>query len=153
MSKTHDHDQDPPNPLHDRQLEFISELPSSTISNFFSPTLEPTVRADVWGRQAEVGEQLTNNYAWATPTPQAMHIIRHFSPIIEIGAGSNGYWAKMMKEFGIDVVAYDSEPKTGGRISGNRAEDVWVKKGGPELLKEEYLEIGLRTFGLKREDQ
>ena len=33
-------------------------------------------------------EATCNKYAWATPNAQALRILDHFSPLVEIGAGA-----------------------------------------------------------------
>jgi hypothetical protein len=46
-------------------------------------------------------------FAWAVPTDAAIgEIARRTRRVVEIGAGS-GYWAWLMSQAGIDVVAYD----------------------------------------------
>lgn len=98
--------------------------------------------------------ELVNRYAWATPSPDALRIIKEFSPIVEIGCGANAYWAKIMQEEGIDVVAYDIEIGDGGKIIGKGSSKKHGKKqqhqqqqqeqpstkiarkGGPTMLKE-----------------
>jgi hypothetical protein len=52
-----------------------------------------------------------HHYAWAVPTESALAEIRAYSPrgIVEIGAGG-GYWAMLLRERGVDVVAYDPDP-------------------------------------------
>ena len=89
-----------------------------------------------------------NRYAWATPSPDALRIIKEFAPIVEIGCGANAYWAKQMQEEGIDVVAYDIEIDDGGKIIGKgssskkhekeqeQSSTKIARKGGPTKLKE-----------------
>ena len=64
--------------------------------------------------------RLVNQYAWATPDPRALKILKHFASqcngVIEIGCGANAYWARQMNELGIDVLAFDSHLKKGGKI-------------------------------------
>ena len=45
-------------------------------------------------------------YAWAIPTPEAIACVAEYSPILEVGAG-NGYWARLLKLAGADVLAFD----------------------------------------------
>ncbi|MEI8240561.1 MAG: methyltransferase domain-containing protein [Actinomycetota bacterium] len=54
---------------------------------------------------------LTATYAFAIPTDAALSAIARHSPsgIVEIGAGT-GYWASLLEEVGIDVVAFDPAP-------------------------------------------
>jgi len=141
------------NPLCREQESFLSSITTKERDFYFSPfadSITPQRRAEVWMKQAEIGEVLVNKYAWATPTNECLKIFREFSPIVEIGSGSNAYWARfMIEKAGIDVVAYDMNPQGGGKFISNGA--VRVKKsirneeksntssvlrqGGPEVLK------------------
>lgn len=86
---------------------------------------------------------MVNQYAWATPSPHALKILKEFSPIVEVGCGANAYWASCMKEAGIDVVAFDMKVDTGGKIKPNHSEgkdqgsasNSFVQQGGPTSLK------------------
>lgn len=50
---------------------------------------------------------LVKEYAWAIPSNEALRKIADFAHrICEIGAGT-GYWAYMLKQHGVDIVAYD----------------------------------------------
>lgn len=46
-------------------------------------------------------------YAWAVPTDEALDEIAKYAPIIEVGAGT-GYWASLLREKGVDILAYDA---------------------------------------------
>ncbi|HEY9555824.1 MAG TPA: hypothetical protein VIR58_03755 [Acidimicrobiales bacterium] len=50
-------------------------------------------------------------YAYGVPTEEALDAIAAVSPagVVELGAGS-GYWARLLHERGVDVVAYDRWP-------------------------------------------
>ena len=151
------------NPLLQQQQTFLKSIPTEKRNNFFSDQhVSSEERAEIWEEQADIGETLINQYAWATPDHRALTILKHFHPIIEIGSGSNAYWGKCMKRFGIDVVCYDLFPTRGGHIlsreeqqqrethqrkkrrhcseehnntkDGNSNTDIIVKKGGPEVL-------------------
>ncbi len=50
--------------------------------------------------------ELATQYAWAIPNQAALQAITKYSRIVEIGAGS-GYWANLLNQMGVDVVAYD----------------------------------------------
>ncbi len=137
------------NPLYREQRLFLSSLTPQERESYFSPqAITPERRAELWMEQADIGEALVNKYAWATPTTDCLKIFREFSPIIELGSGSNAYWTKYMKQAtGIDVVAYDMNVREGGKIrsgsnkkgktkksSAKDASAVIVQKGGPEVL-------------------
>lgn len=51
------------------------------------------------------------HWSWAIPTEATLAVIAEFSPngVVEIGAGG-GYWAKLLRERGVDVIAYDVKP-------------------------------------------
>ncbi|MES2504783.1 MAG: hypothetical protein V4534_07900 [Myxococcota bacterium] len=49
---------------------------------------------------------LARQYAWAIPDIPALRMLQKHSPIIEIGAGA-GYWAHLLSEMDVDIVAYD----------------------------------------------
>lgn len=97
-------------------------------SQFFDPTLSRHQRNKLWEEELDgIGMKLVEKYSWACPDSQALRIIKNFSPIVEIGCGK-GYWAKLLREMGVDVKCFDKY--TGGK-KGNWTE---VEKGGPEKL-------------------
>jgi hypothetical protein len=125
------------NPLLKQQQAFLATLQKVERDSFFSnAAVDPERRAALWGEQADLGESLVNKYSWATPDDRALSILRHFSPLIEIGCGSNAYWCRQMVEAGIDIVGYDVNPDLGGKIGGkgSKQNDFTVFKGGPEVL-------------------
>lgn len=73
-------------------------------------------------------EELVDQYGWAIPDQKAIEIIAKYAPIIEIGAGM-GYWAYLLKQLNIDVLAYDSAPLD---------EPCWTKvlQGDESLVKD-----------------
>ena len=56
-------------------------------------------------------EQAIARFAFAVPDDAALDAIRVASPrgVVEIGAGT-GYWAHLLHDHGVDVVAYDPAP-------------------------------------------
>lgn len=83
-------------------------------------------------------EMLTHLYAYAVPNAAALELLGRFSPVIEMGAGT-GYWAHMMRERGVDIVAYDVAPPSPDHKAKNEYHGqlpCWtsVGMGGPELL-------------------
>lgn len=44
------------------------------------------------------------------------HFASQCNGVIEIGCGANAYWARQMNKLGIDVLAFDSHLKKGGKI-------------------------------------
>ena len=51
------------------------------------------------------------HYAFATPTDEALQAIKQAAPagVVELGAGT-GYWARLLHEAGVNVVAFDLHP-------------------------------------------
>jgi hypothetical protein len=129
------------NPLYEKQQEFLLALTTKERGDFFSSSLDTDRRAELWMAQADLGETLINQYSWATPDERSLRILRHFSPIVEIGCGANAYWSCLMEQAGLDVVAYDFDPKSGGKIMEakrkRQASGFRVRKGGPEVLRQE----------------
>lgn len=74
-------------------------------------------------------DELTKKYAWAIPTAKAVAAIAALSPIVEIGAGA-GYWAKLLRDAGATVAAYDDHSWGGAQ------RQFWteVATGGPERV-------------------
>jgi hypothetical protein len=46
------------------------------------------------------------DYSFALPCQEALQIIKKYSPIVEIGAGS-GFWAYLLSKAGCDIIATD----------------------------------------------
>jgi hypothetical protein len=51
-------------------------------------------------------------YSWSIPTPEAIGALVRLSPILEVMAGT-GYWAKLIRDAGGDVIATDLFPPDG----------------------------------------
>jgi len=166
------------NPLYKQQNAFLSCLTRQERDFYFSThspsSITPERRAEIWMQQADIGEDLVNRYAWATPTEECRKIFIFFSPLIEIGCGSNAYWAKYMKHTaGVDVLAFDRNIHQGGKICSQGKEKKGKKKkssdgtsngrgkvkdasnfieqGGPEVL--ERPDIKSRTLFLCYPDE
>ena len=143
------------NPLYTQQQRFLSSLSKKERTEFFSSDISPERRAELWMEQADLGEALVNRYAWATPSATAIRILKEFSPLVEIGCGSNAYWCRLLKEeHGIDIVGYDLNIETsGGKIvsdrqhkkrmkkqddsGSNKQESLYIKQGGPSVLEDD----------------
>ena len=139
------------NPLLEEQRAFLhgsvlrSELEREAF--FDANVVSPTRRAELWAVQATLGERLINQYAWATPNREAIRILQHFSPIVEVGCGANAYWCRQMQAAGVDCRGYDVAPDRGGLVPQEDEEEQTVKqshkrpltnfcvrKGGPDVL-------------------
>lgn len=56
-------------------------------------------------------EELVKEYAWAIPNREAIETIARYGPILEVGAG-NGYWAHLLSQADVDVIATDLNAPT-----------------------------------------
>jgi hypothetical protein len=80
-------------------------------------------------------------YSYAIPDATALTILAEHGPIIEIGAGT-GYWAYLLRQRGVDVVAFDiNPPLTEGHTNRYHKNELivgitWTEVliGGPELV-------------------
>ncbi len=50
-----------------------------------------------------------HHFSFAVPSAVALETLAEFAPVVEIGAGS-GYWAGLLRERAVDVVALDARP-------------------------------------------
>lgn len=58
---------------------------------------------------SERRRELVSLFAWAIPSEEALTVIARYAPLVECGAGT-GYWAALLGNRGVDVVAYDVRP-------------------------------------------
>jgi hypothetical protein len=139
------------NPLLTKQHAFLRTVEPRIVNHFFcESTVTADERAGVWTRQADVGEALVNQYAWATPDDRCFRILKEFSPLVEIGCGVNAYWCTWMTQTAqqkgtvLDIVGYDLSSRSGGKIkqteggksrsTKKRNAKFQVNAGGPEVL-------------------
>lgn len=102
-----------------------------------NPLLDEFRRAGPIGLDDPRRQQLIRRYAYAVPTDEALDAIAAVSAngVVEIGAGT-GYWARLLHDRGLDVVAYDRWPPASG---GNRFVDAappWfpVRQGDEQIV-------------------
>lgn len=83
---------------------------------------------DTFGSQYNDRINFVRKYAWAVPDQAALQAIADCGKIVEIGAGT-GYWAHLLREMGVDVVAFDKAPYENGWCN-----NIWteIERGGPE---------------------
>lgn len=62
-------------------------------------------------------DDLVRLYAYAIPNGAALECLLEQGPLLEVGAGA-GYWARLLRDLGGDVVAYDLYPP---------AENTWLR--------------------------
>ena len=68
--------------------------------------------------------ELARRYAWAIPNDEAIHAIAEVAAgrgIVEVGAGT-GYWAALLMQAGVDVIATDVAPP---EPDGGKEHNVW----------------------------
>ncbi|KAG2767913.1 hypothetical protein PC129_g1200 [Phytophthora cactorum] len=90
------------NPYLDFYRKFAREHPGE-LTAVFDPELSDEARSEMY---AALDVSVAMKYSWAIPDERALQIIKHYGPIVEMGAGS-GYWARLLQLRGVDVVAYD----------------------------------------------
>jgi hypothetical protein len=61
----------------------------------------------------------SRQYAWAIPTTEAIQVMHHFSPVIEIGAGK-GYWGSLLRKYAHQVKL------KGGKCKATNPDAVYV---------------------------
>lgn len=85
-------------------LEFFQSVPSFW-RNPHLPVDSSELSSPEWLR---LKGAIARHFSWAVPTQAAIEAIKNYTArVIEIGCGS-GYWAWLMKQAGIDVIAFDS---------------------------------------------
>ncbi len=90
-------------------LEFFRALPPSCRRDPSRPTSAAELTAPDW---LIFKAAIARHFAWAVPTDEAIAAIRkHASSVVEVGAGS-GYWAWLMRQAGMAVVAIEAAPPT-----------------------------------------
>lgn len=57
-------------------------------------------------------------YSYAIPTRKALNLIKKYSPIVEMGAGT-GYWMKLLRNENVDIIGFDLVPAS---VSGTQNE-------------------------------
>ena len=87
-----------------------------------------------WPKHLDERPTLVQRYSWALPTDDAFEVIARYAPVVEMGAGG-GYWSHLMRERGIDVIAYDREHP---HADNYFARHLWTKiePGGPSVLRD-----------------
>lgn len=106
-----------------------------------NPLLEAYRRSD--GRSGHAGadrDALISRYSFAVPTDEALHLIAGQSSegVVEVGAGT-GYWARLLHEKGVDVIAYDLLPPPSPANRWFGGSDVWFPVGdGDETVVERH---------------
>lgn len=85
---------------------------------------------------------LVQRYSWAIPSPATLvWMVEALDgrPVVEMGAGT-GYWAWLLEQLGVDIVAYDEHPPLRGenhwhcRDGEAGTQYVEVQIGSPDVL-------------------
>ena len=88
--------------------------------------------------------ELCNQYTWSIPDPESVAFVASFlAPrAVEVGAGT-GYWAWLMAQAEIDIVAYDSAPPD--VVATNKWHSPWDADAGAFLgqLRQTFHPISL----------
>jgi hypothetical protein len=95
---------------------------------------------EIWQASPQGADRhrLTKQYAWAIPSDEALDLIASLGPVLELGAGT-GYWAALLADRGVEVVAYDLFPPTVDDMNGwhDKAGTFFhVRQGGAEKASE-----------------
>ncbi|CAB9526688.1 unknown protein [Seminavis robusta] len=118
------------NELYNRWKANQSQLPPD-FGKLFEPDLDEQHRGDLFEAEDEEAQE---KYAWAVPDERALRICAHFAPLVEMGAGA-GYWARLLRERGVAITAYDKDVDVNCKAAGVSARPFTkVEKGGPETL-------------------
>lgn len=90
---------------------------------------------DFAGDDWKVRSEFTKKFSWAIPNERALAVIKHYGPIVEIGAGT-GLWAMMLANRGVDVVAYDVALPGSENKYHYEPKYLYfpIRLGGPEVL-------------------
>ncbi|MGI9145736.1 MAG: hypothetical protein ACR2IK_04170 [Chloroflexota bacterium] len=74
-------------------------------------------------------------YAFGVPNRAGLEVIARHAPIVELGAGT-GYWAYLLQNRGVDIVAYDLAPPDQTSNAYQFEPRTWtsVLRGGVEVL-------------------
>jgi len=88
-------------------LSYFHSLPPSCRRDPATPIVASELAFPDWLRFKAA---VAGHYSWAVPTAASIDAIRrHTDRAVEVGCGS-GYWAWLMEQRGIDVVAVDMTP-------------------------------------------
>lgn len=106
-----------------------ADLPAGSTKQDVSanPLLDAFEMATAAGADMEgVRGQLVTRYGFAVPSDEALTAIERCSPrgVVELGAGT-GYWAHLLQQRGIDVVAFDVEPAPSSQNTWFAGTQLW----------------------------
>lgn len=109
----------PESPIDNPYWEVVKTLPHESMgwSTGFTPEAHP-IRSLLKPDQPSQPDRasLVQKYSWAIPNPDALQFIVNTlngRAVVELGAGT-GYWAWMLSQMGVDVLAFDKHPPSEG---------------------------------------
>lgn len=112
-------------------LEFFCALPVSFRRNPLLPISSAELALPDW---LSLKGAVARHFSWAVPNDEAIACIRrHAASVIEIGAGS-GYWAWLMRQAGIDVAAFDTDPPPFTWVEVGRGDGLGALNGTKRTL-------------------
>ena len=88
----------------------------------FTPGISEEKKKACFEEQRKVNHwvfKFTRKYAWAIPNNTALQKIADYAPLVEIGAGT-GYWAWLLRQLGVDILAFDRYPPDQRGLSKNK---------------------------------
>ena len=104
-----------------------------------NPLLDEHRHAGPVGREHPLRQRLVRRYAYGIPNDGALDVIAEVSQagVVELGAGT-GYWARLLHDRGVDVVAYDRWPPGSGanRFVDDDVEWFPVRVGGSQTVSD-----------------
>lgn len=122
--------------------DFVKEIPMDDLMSRYGEYQRASFALDD-GVFTDFRHRFTSRWTWAIPDPNALEFIVETldgRPVVEMGAG-NGYWAWMLSQYGVDVVAYDHHPigheKSWFGTEAMHAEERWPKS----VEVEEYFPV------------
>ncbi len=100
------------------QLAIGETIDNPYLRAFLAPITEAEVSAlGDWGNEGLAAntrrDRLAAEYAWAIPTEGVVRKLAELSPICDLGCGT-GYWAKLLRDVGAEVLAVDLNPPLEG---------------------------------------
>ncbi|ETW04565.1 hypothetical protein H310_03787 [Aphanomyces invadans] len=133
------------NPYLDFYRSFQKSQPKE-MARIFDPDLDDETREELFNA---VDDNVAAKYSWAIPDERALRIIKHYGPIVEIGAGT-GYWGRLLQLRGVDIKCFDLHVPGDESANGADSDDAsdeerdvddsprmtWleVEQGTPEVL-------------------
>src|ERR1700682_372058 len=115
---------------------YLREFLGQTSGAVQSGAYEAWLRAPGGPTAFERRVACVRRYAFGVPNRAALEAIARCAPIVELGAGA-GYWAYLLRNRGVDIVAYDLAPPDQVSNAYKFEPRTWteVRLGGVEILE------------------